>query len=142
MQLQRFSPTPWNGLYPATKAAVHILTDSLWMECKPLGIHVTLIVAGGVKSNLVRNAIRPDVIPEDTLYPAYSSQILNILPKFEAMLHPTPAPVFAEKVVKGTMKRNPPRCMVLGKGSTLFWFLDWLSRTWVLSFLWWVVSRM
>lgn len=119
-----------------------MLMDILWMECKPLGIHTTLVAAGGVKSNIAKNATRSDIVPEDTLYPTYSAHILNLLPHSQTKLRPPPARDFAEKVVKGTMKKTPPRCMVVGMGSTLLWLLDWLPRAWALTIMWWVVSKL
>ncbi|KAK7686718.1 hypothetical protein QCA50_010318 [Cerrena zonata] len=81
-------PTPWGGIYPATKAAVHMMMDILWMECKPLGIHVTVVAAGGVKTNIAKNAAQPNIVPEDTLYSAYTSRILSLLPDSQAKMHP------------------------------------------------------
>lgn len=40
------APVPYMGIYAATKAAVHSLTDSLRTEVAPLGIQVSLLAPG------------------------------------------------------------------------------------------------
>lgn len=40
------------GLYAATKSALRAVTETLYSECKPLGVDVMLIEPGGVKSNV------------------------------------------------------------------------------------------
>ena len=116
--------------------------DVLYMECRPLGINTTLVVAGVVKSNIMKNATRPGIVPENTLYPTYTSQILNLASGTQTDKHITPAQEFAEKVARGTMMKDPPRFMLIGRGSMLFWLLSWLPRAWALTLMWWLVSRM
>ena len=140
--LSESSPAPWCGIYPATKAAVHMLMDILYMECRPLGINTTLVAAGGVKSNIVNNAKRPDIVPENTVYPTYTSQIVNLFTSGQTTMHTISTQEFADKVAKGTMVKNPPRFMLIGRGSILFWILGWLPRAWALTIMWWVVTRM
>jgi 1-acylglycerone phosphate reductase len=38
-----FAPFPYQGLYNASKAAVHILTDNLRIELEPFGVRVVLV---------------------------------------------------------------------------------------------------
>ena len=45
-------PSPFVGHYAASKAALQSVTEVLRMECRPLGVQVTLIIAGTVKSNV------------------------------------------------------------------------------------------
>ncbi|KAI8617946.1 hypothetical protein BC830DRAFT_1111057 [Chytriomyces sp. MP71] len=49
---------PWSGAYCASKSALRALTSSLRMELAPLGIQVSLVSAGSVKSNLIENIRR------------------------------------------------------------------------------------
>ena len=116
--------------------------DVLYMECRPLGINITLVVAGVVKSNIMKNAIRPGIVPENTFYPTYASQILNLASGTQADAYITPVQEFAEQVARGTTVKDPPRFMLLGRGSMLFWLLSWLPRAWTLTLMWWLVSKM
>ena len=47
-------PTPWGGSYCASKAAVHAMSNTLWVELRPFGVNVVLVVPGAVRSNLGR----------------------------------------------------------------------------------------
>ncbi|KAK7686714.1 hypothetical protein QCA50_010314 [Cerrena zonata] len=130
-------PNPWHGTYAAAKAATHSLMDSLWMECQPLGINVTLIVGGYVKSNLVANARPHFHLPENTLYPTYVSKIYAGLKAGKGFRSDaTATDVFAERVAKETMKKNPPRYLCFGGRSTWYKVFVWLPRVLVLMYLW------
>jgi short-subunit dehydrogenase len=126
------SPLPWGGVYAATKSAVHTLTDALEMECRPFNINVMLVAPASVKSNIAANQnYNP---PPDTLYAKYAEKILarmNI-----SQNSPMPTDIFAKKVVTKALAPSPPGYMTLGRNTTLFWFLSWFPRLWVLSFLW------
>jgi len=125
-------PLPWGGVYAATKSAVHALTDALEMECRPFNIKVMLVAPASVKSNIAANqSYNP---PPDTLYAKFTEKILARI--YISQNSPMPTDVFAKKVVTKALAQSPPGYMTLGKSSTLFWFLTWFPRLWVLSFLW------
>ena len=44
--------TPWTGIYNASKAALHSYTETLEMECRPLGVNVMLVAPGSIVSNI------------------------------------------------------------------------------------------
>ncbi|EGC45547.1 short chain dehydrogenase/reductase [Histoplasma capsulatum var. duboisii H88] len=58
-------PYVFGGVYNASKAALHSLSDSLRVELAPFGVQVTTIITGGVKSNIARTA---HTLPETSLY--------------------------------------------------------------------------
>lgn len=131
------SPVPFHGTYSAAKSATHALMDTLWMECKPLGINVTLIAAGYVHTNITTNALPNFQLPENTLYPTYTSSIYAGFDTSKgAWTGAMSADVFAEKVVKKTVRRNPPRYMSIGGQSFLHKVFLWLPRKFVLAFFW------
>ncbi|CAE6511514.1 unnamed protein product [Rhizoctonia solani] len=70
------TPTPWVGVYAATKAAARAITETLQMEAKALSpdIRVMLVITGGVRSNVINSTkFAP---PPTSLYTQYLSRIL------------------------------------------------------------------
>ncbi|KAH9996015.1 NAD-P-binding protein [Russula vinacea] len=125
-------PLPWGGIYAATKSAVHTLTDALEMECRPFNIKVLLVAPGSVRSNIAANqSYNP--LP-DTLYAKYTKKILAR--RDISQSSPMAADVFAKGVVTKALAPSPPSYMSLGRNSTVFRFLTWFPRQWVLSFFW------
>ncbi|KAF8599710.1 NAD-binding protein [Ceratobasidium sp. AG-I] len=128
--------TPWAGIYAASKAAVHALTETLQMEARALSpnIHVTLIVPGGVISNIVKNSKLE--LPPTSLFKAYIPAIVARL-----QLSQTPGSMhtnmFASGVVDAVMARKgPPRYLTLGWRSGLFAAFKWVPKRILLWYLW------
>lgn len=134
------SATPWNGLYSASKAALHMITDVLDMECRPFNVRVMLISPGGIRSNISANQASRLVLPDDTLYKKY---LPNIIARMHASQTPNsmPAEEFARRVVYAALSREPPRYMTLGENSLMIAILRWLPRTFVLWTIWRRFSR-
>lgn len=65
-------PTPWTGIYGASKATVHSIAATLQMECRPLGVDVMLVAPGGVTSSLSKNVAGSFDMPKESLYKSYS----------------------------------------------------------------------
>ncbi|KAI1788215.1 NAD-P-binding protein [Ganoderma leucocontextum] len=129
-------PIPWGGVYGATKAALHSLTDTLYMECKPLHINVVLLAPGGVKSNIAANQAPRVLLPPDSLYKDYVDSVLKRLAVSQGN-SPLPTDVFAQTTVDAVLRAGgPPRYMCLGTGSGWFRVYQWLPRGWVLDMLW------
>jgi len=53
-----FFPLPFRSLYCSSKAGVHMLSLSLSMECKMLGIKVLSVCPGDVKTNFTKNRVK------------------------------------------------------------------------------------
>ncbi|KAH8119899.1 NAD-binding protein [Phellopilus nigrolimitatus] len=122
-------PTPWNGIYCASKAALHSLTEVLQMECTPLGISVMLLAPGSVKSNLAENHAKVFTLPPASLYRASwtRSQEQGSMPTSE----------FAKKAVARIMDRwGPPRYLAMGGKVGQIRILKWLPRGLVLWLVW------
>jgi short-subunit dehydrogenase len=51
-----FLPVPLQTIYTASKAAVKMLTEGLHLELKDTNVGVTIVLPGGVDTNLVRNS--------------------------------------------------------------------------------------
>ncbi|KAL1951123.1 hypothetical protein VTO73DRAFT_272 [Trametes versicolor] len=128
-------PVPWGGIYGATKSALHAITDTLYMECMPLGIDVVLIAPGGVKSNIAANQVERVQLPENSLYHAYIDSILTKLNLSQGKSS-MPTRTFSQKVVGAVLKSKPPRYMSLAAMSGFYKVLQWFPRGWVLRFFW------
>ncbi|PIL32480.1 hypothetical protein GSI_05183 [Ganoderma sinense ZZ0214-1] len=129
-------PIPWGGVYSATKAALHSLTDTLYMECKPLHIHVLLLAPGAVRSNIAANQAPRVRLPPESLYTDYEDSVQKRLTMSQAN-DPLPADVFARTTVDAVLRAGgPPRYMSIGKMTGWFRVYEWLPRGWVLDLLW------
>ena len=131
------SALPWFGTYSAAKAATHSIMDSLWMECKPLGINVTLVVGGYVYSNLASNAQPQFQLPENTLYSSMKEIIYNnFLVGSSSWATIMGTKEFAGRVASETVKKNPSRYICIG-GQT-FWYklFLWFPRAFGLMAQW------
>ena len=129
------SPTPFNGIYCSSKAAVHSITDTLYMECTPLNIDVVLVSPGAVKSNIAANQADRVGLPPGSLYRDYIDAVLTKLNMSQAS-NPMPSAVFAREVVGGVLQARPPRFMTMAPMSGWTKIFLWLPRGWVLRLLW------
>ncbi|TCD66482.1 hypothetical protein EIP91_001307 [Steccherinum ochraceum] len=128
-------PTPWMGMYAASKAALHSFTETLWMECKAFNVDVMLVVPGQVKSRIAVNGHAIYTMPETSLYKKYMRNILHRI-AYSQLRGSIPNEELAREVVNASLSPNPPRYMTLGGASTIFRILVWLPRTWVLGYFW------
>ncbi|KAJ7492400.1 oxidoreductase [Mycena latifolia] len=131
---------PWNGLYSATKAAVHLMSDILSMELKPFNLRVMNVAPAAVRSNIANNQAARFSLPETSRYQAF---LPNILQRMRSSQGPSamPADACAKEIVRKALGRNPPQYMTLGGNSGLFTLFRWLPKAWVLWFLWRLYSR-
>jgi len=133
-------PTPWNGMYCASKAALQSISEVLAMECKPFNISVMHVAPGAIKSNIAANESSRFSLPADSLYSAYLPNILERIHTSQSKKS-TPTSEFARGVVSQAMKRKPPGYMALGTYTFLFKIFKWLPRSWVFWILWRMYSK-
>ncbi|KXN88738.1 NADPH-dependent 1-acyldihydroxyacetone phosphate reductase [Leucoagaricus sp. SymC.cos] len=100
-------PTPWNGVYCASKAAVDSISSVLSMECKPLGIKVFHVAPGAVTSNIADTAANNFSLAPDSLYKSY---LANIMDRIYSSQGPgsMPTRTFAKEIVAKTLQKTPP----------------------------------
>lgn len=133
-------PTPWNGVYCASKAALHSITETLQMECRPLGVSVMLMAIGSVKSNLAANQARVFALPPSTLYGAFYKAIVQRMHMSQGPAS-MPTADFARGAVKKVLQRSPPRYVTVGGMTRTFQFLLWLPRGLALWVVWKALSK-
>lgn len=110
-------PNPFGGPYSASKAALHLLSEVLRIECAPFGIDVVVVQPGSVRSNIAATGS----IGIDR-YQSQSSHYRAVYPQIlrranASQLNPMPAEEFAEKLVQEATKKEAPRVIRLGAGA-------------------------
>ncbi|OJT15605.1 NADPH-dependent 1-acyldihydroxyacetone phosphate reductase [Trametes pubescens] len=134
-------PTPWAGIYASSKAAMHSLSEVLYMECTPLNIAVVLVTTGAVRSNLANNRLATfPGLPEGSLYARYLPNIVERVSMSQSA-DSMPTDEYARRVVRSTLQGRPPRQMRLGGKTLLYRVIQWLPRGFVLWLLWRRFSR-
>ncbi|KAJ1725915.1 NADPH-dependent 1-acyl dihydroxyacetone phosphate reductase, partial [Coemansia biformis] len=119
-----FATTPWVGYYGASKAAVHVLSDTMRMELAPFNVRVVVVAPGGIEYNIASN--QPEVtLAEDSPYkPAIEAIRARV--KYSQTGSSTPTDRFARVVVPQILSPSPRAYIIYGNCSTLFRLLEYL----------------
>ncbi|KAG7097490.1 hypothetical protein E1B28_004832 [Marasmius oreades] len=134
--------TPFTGIYSSSKAAVRTYTETLSMECQPLGINVMLVNPGSVTSNIVKNQGNTYRMPENSLYKSFLDPILHVMFQSQSKTYRSMQTTeFARRVAPKILSKKPPKYMAVGGATFLIRLLQWLPRQWALQLLWLVLSR-
>ncbi|CAE6370228.1 unnamed protein product [Rhizoctonia solani] len=131
-----YNTSPWAGMYAATKAAAHAITETLQMEARALSpnIRVMLVVTGGVKSNIANNS--KFVLPSTSLFQTY---LPNVIARIQSsQTGPSmPTSEYAKGVVNAALRKGgAPRTLEIGGHTLLFKIFRWLPRGLVMFILW------
>jgi NAD(P)-dependent dehydrogenase (short-subunit alcohol dehydrogenase family) len=107
--------TPFAGAYCSSKAAVHSLSDAMRMELAPLGVEVTIVQPGGVKSAFGDHAEEGLQLPADSPYQPVER---GVRARAQAgQQGAQPAEEFVEPVADALMREGPPAIVRGGTGS-------------------------
>lgn len=127
--------TPFGGAYCATKAAVIALSDALRVELAPLGVRVSCVCPGAIRSKFADNCrVGADELGGLRLYAPWRDAIVRRQGASQRGAAPTPAGEFALRVVAamggGGGGSTPPPLFCVGTYSTLFRAVAWLLPRW------------
>ncbi|KAH7334291.1 NAD-P-binding protein [Rhizoctonia solani] len=131
---------PWAGLYSASKAAAHSLTETLQMEAQALSpnIHVMLVIAAEVRSRFASNSTFQ--VPENSLFKSYAPGITACIEFGKDGSMSTSK--FANGVVNIALrKQGPPRTFSYGAYTLFFRVLRCLPKWIVHWFTWKLLAR-
>ena len=128
---------PWEGIYNASKSALHMLNDTLRIEVAPLDIQFLHYVTGGIKTQFFDHNTGA-VLPENSLYgPAREIIESDVAGNAARQTLTMSAETYAKKVVSNALSRRPTKEMWLGGRASLSWLGDrfgWPTMTdWLIS---------
>lgn len=117
---------PTMGSYSASKYALEGLSEALWYEVRPLGINVSLIQPGFVRSrsflNVVYSAQSGPEHGVEGLYADYYQHMTPFIERLMGFSFTTPASV-ARKVLKTMRRKNPPLWIPATLDAKVFYYL-------------------
>lgn len=127
-----YKATPWGGIYCATKATIHSLSDVLSLELKNFGVKVMIVAPGAIKS-LIGVANMERLIPRTVHYESVLDRI--IARANTSQVNSTPAEELAKTVVRSALSSSPPRYLTTGattwKFSLMYYLPTFVSDWWV-----------
>lgn len=117
---------PTMGSYSASKYALEGMSEALWYELRPLGINVSLIQPGFIRSASFQHVYytdqsKPEAI-KDGLYADYYDNITPFIAKLMAVSLTTPESV-AKKILNVIRTENPPLWIPVTLDAFVFYYL-------------------
>jgi len=88
-------------MYNASKAAVHLYSDTLRLELAPFSVKVVTVVTGAVATSFKANVPVPN-LPANSLYLPVKANI-EAISRGEKLKNPQPSDAYAEEVVKDVL---------------------------------------
>ena len=104
---------PFQAFYSAGKFALEGLGEALAYEVAPLGVHVTLVEPGNVKTDFTASRRMAQAAGSDPVYGAALTKAVGLMERDEA--NGVPAADVAAVVRRVLESRRPPRRVSVGK---------------------------
>jgi len=80
----------WMGVYNASKAAQHVLMETLRIELEPLGVRVLTVVTGAIDTVVMTKQAGTFRLPEDSMYTAIEGKLRERAEGHEVVPRTTP----------------------------------------------------
>lgn len=108
--------TPFSGVYCASKAALHALSDALRLELAPFGIQVLTVQPGAIASEFGNNASAAITMAEDSWFKPWEKAV-QVRAKASQNARSTSAREFAEELMDYIRKPLRPETALIGSGA-------------------------
>lgn len=108
--------TPFSGVYCASKAALHALSDALRLELAPFGIQVLTVQPGAIASEFGNNASAAITMAEDSWFKPWEKAV-QARAKASQNARSTSAREFAEELMDYIRKPLRPETALVGSGA-------------------------
>lgn len=117
---------PTMGSYSASKYALEGISEALWYEVRPLGINVSLIQPGFVRSksflHVKYSSQSGPEHGEEGLYADYYQHMTPFIERLMGLSFTTPASV-ARRILKTIQKKNPPLWIPATLDAEIFYYM-------------------
>lgn len=108
--------TPFSGVYCASKAALHSLSDALRLELAPFGISVLTVQPGAIASEFGNNASAAITMAEDSWFKPWEKAV-QARAKASQKSNSTSAAVFAKELMGYINNPLRPEVALIGAGA-------------------------
>lgn len=138
---------PTMASYTASKYALEGASEALWYEMKPLGISVSLIQPGFVRSDSYRNVVYTEKskrAEEEGVSAPYGDYYSNMAPFIDRLMNlsPTRPAAIAKLVLKVIKIENPPLWVPATFDAFVFYYLRrFVPRRILLTLLFWNLPK-
>jgi short-subunit dehydrogenase len=136
---------PTMASYSASKYALEGASEALWYEMKPLGINVTLIQPGFIRSNSFQNVYYTEAShPSSDIKGPYRDYYFYMEPFIEKLMSWSPVTPthIAKKILKIVRTENPPLWVPVTPDAYIFYYIRRLMpRRLLLPFLFYSLPK-
>lgn len=108
--------TPFSGVYCASKAALHSLSDALRLELAPFGIQVLTVQPGAIASEFGNNSSAAITLPETSWFKPWEKAI-QARARASQHANSTSARDFAEQLMVYIQRPLRPETALIGSGA-------------------------